>query len=87
MCWNCGSRLFLALDCADDKRSAFANRDDLLRVIGGNTRKSEQALELRERLDDSLFKIAAEMLLDEMRDYFRIRFGRKLVALFDEFSL
>ena len=76
-----------AINAAHDDWSALANGDDLLRIIRGHDRESEEAFKLCEHFQYGLLEVSLEILFNHVGDHFGIRFRRELVAFFDELAL
>ncbi len=77
----------LVFDAAHNERSAFAYRDELFGIVGGQNGERVQTLEVLERLEHGFFEIALEILFDEMRDDFGVGLGGELVPFGDESAL
>src|SRR5262245_52099577 len=84
---NIGGNKAFAVNTAYDDRSALANRDNFLRIVGGNHREGEKAFELFEYLEDSLLEIPLKVFFDQVGDDFGIRLCGELVTFFDELPL
>ena len=77
----------LAIDAAHNERRAFADRDDLFGIVGGENGESEETLEFLERRKNGFLEISLEILFDQMRDDFGVGLRCELVSFRDETAL
>ena len=77
----------LTIRASHDDRGALPDGNNLLRIVGGDRCKCKQPLQLRKRFQDCLFQVSIEMLLDQVGDHFRVRFGSECMSVRDKLSL